>query len=207
MPFSLPVGFKNEVNELAKLIRDYEAAVDDITAASILRTALTTSCRMLNAINLRELRVRLDEVRRDANRTAPNWQSAIIGDEGHFSYFLDNVEAGILKAIDINSEARQRILHEVRVCRALAAAETPSSLWSMVIPSIDNLRRDVCMLRDHELNNARRRLAHYKLVKNLCTIVIIVNAVGSVYFPPATPAALAASITLGGVSLRIPEPK
>jgi hypothetical protein len=152
MPFSLPIGFKNEVNELAKLIRDYEAAVDDITAASILRTALTTSCRMLNTINLQELQVRLDEVHRDANRTAPNWQAAIIGDEGHFSYFLNNVEAGILKAIDINSEARQRILHEVGVCRLLAAAETPSHLWSLVIPSISRLRQDVCTLRDQELN-------------------------------------------------------
>lgn len=206
MAFSLPAGFKTEVNEFAKQVREFEAAVDENDKRVKLRLALISACRLLSSIDLQQLQVRLDEIYGKSAAT-PDWQEKILGNEPHFAFFLENVEGGILDAIGIDADTRNRILHELKNLREPAATVNHRELWSGIVLSIASLRRDVCALKDKEIERAQQRAAHHKLVKTLCTVVIVANAVGSVVFPSATVLGLAASITIGGVSQRIPEPK
>ena len=206
MGFSLPPEFGEKVNEFVRLVTAFESLIDENDKSAKLRQALVAACCVLHLIDIQQLQLRINEIRAQSVKIA-NWQSEILGDEHHFEYFLKNVERKILAGIGIDEDAKERILYELKNLRELGVAADPNKIFEQIATSIGNLRKDICSIKDQQIEKDNRRMAHHKLVKAICTVSIVANAVGAVVFPSASAAALAASITLGGVSSSLPEPK
>lgn len=199
MPFSLPLNFKTDANELGKYVLEFETAVDDAKKDESLRKALTVACRMLEDIDLGQLRQRVQEVFVAADRYDRDWFAKIVEDERHFSGFLNRVEAAVIDGAGIKTQTRNRILKEISSLRAAAVKRRLEVTATSVTSGIAELQRDVCLAKDQVMDVARRSAHHTKIVKMLCVIAILTDAVGQVLFPQASPGALAASIVVGGI--------
>ena len=78
----------------------------------------------------------------------------------------------------------------------------------IIVSTIRNLRDDVCAAKDKQIDAAERDNRRNQVFKSMMISVIVSDAaIGAVYFPVATPAALIASITLGGLVRFIPVPR
>jgi hypothetical protein len=210
MAFSLPPRFVEDTNVLIELFHNYEASTVKPQRDEFLRGALVRSCALLSSINLNELKLQLDAIYADATiyereqiRTM-SWARAMFGDGGHFEYFLTNVESGVLRAVGINTVNRDWILKELRTLRQRVLTEVQRLTPILIINAISDLRNDICRLKDQQIMEGQSENNRKKVVKTILVTVIVFNAVGSVVFPPASPAALAASVTLGGVAQYIP---
>jgi translation elongation factor EF-G len=201
MTFSLPLNFKNDVNELGKLIDDLESTVDELKKDEYWRKSLVVSCRILKEINIEKLRVRITEVLAEAQEYHSHWFELIVEDELHFGGFIERVESGIISGAGINNSMRNRILSEIRSIREEAVKKHSEVTPNTIITGIEALRRDVCQAKDQVIETAKRSAYHTKIVKTLCAIAILVNAVGNVFFPTSSPGALAASVVVGGIKL------
>jgi hypothetical protein len=201
MTFSLPLNFKNDVNELGKLIDDLESTVDEMKKDEYLRKSLVVSCRILKEINIEKLRERITEVLSEAQDYNSHWFELIVVDELHFEGFLERVESGIISGAGINKSMRNRILNQIGSIREEAVKKHSEVTPNTITTGIEELRRDVCQTKDQVIETAKRSAYHTKIVKTLCAITILVNAVGTVFFPTASPGALAASVVVGGIKL------
>lgn len=212
MTFSLPPRFVEDTNELVTLFRDYEASAVSSEKSGFLRKALVTACRLLSSIDLHGLADQIDKIYADVKvyeRTeikTTTWSEAMFGNGSHFEYFLKNVEDGLLKAVGLKKENRKRILKELRALQQLARRDAGTLTSRAVVYAIRELTADVCLLKDQEVTAAQQLNRRNKIVKAILVSVIVCDAVGSVVFPTASPAALAASVTLGGVAQFLPDP-
>lgn len=199
MPFSLPPNFSQDANELGKYVTEFETAVDGAKKDEHLRKALTAACRMLTQLDLQKLRERITEVFSSAEDYKKNWFEEVVQDEGHFNYFLNNVEAAILKGASIDISTRTRVLKEIADLRGLALKYRVEATPDALAQGIKDLQTDICLAKDQLFDAASRAANHTKAVKALCVVAIVTNALGSIFFPGASPAALAASIVVGGI--------
>jgi hypothetical protein len=207
MSFSLPENFATNTNELVTLFRDHEASTNNSEKDFILRKALVSSCHLLGSIDLsnlssriREIYTEVQEYEKSAIQTM-TWSEAMFGSESHFDSFLKNIEDGILKCTGIEEQNRAHILREIANLRQLARTEGRKVTAYRIISSIQSLQQDICQLKDQVLVRSQRRTARNKVLKGTLVTVVVTNAVGSVVFPQASPAALAASVTIGGLAL------
>ena len=137
MTYQLPYRFVERTDELAAFVRDYEATVDSKERAALLTKALVTACQLLSSIDLPILEMELQriyaEVRlyeREAIRTQ-TWYEAMFEEPGHFAYFLDNVEAGILCSAGLSQKSCQQILNDLRYLRE-HAAKSAAEILSLI---------------------------------------------------------------------------
>lgn len=203
MPFSLPPNFKTDANGLGKYVIEFETAVDDAKKDEHLRKALAVGCQMLKTIDLGQLQERVKEVLASAEEYDRDWFAKIVEDEAHFKYFLRHVESAVLKAAGIETRTRNRILKEIGLLQGTAVERYLEVTAADITDGIAELRRDVCLAKDQAIDASKRRANHTTIVKTLCVIAILTDAVGSAIFPAASPGALAASITVGGVGVSI----
>lgn len=213
MAFSLPDDFAEQTNQLVSIFRDYETCAYDPDREKLLRQALLISCDLLNSISLDELSERIDEIYSDVEvyeKTeikSTTWSEAMFEDPKHFQHFLDVVEDGILKANGLKKENRKRILQELGKLRRTALMQVGKLSSSVIISAIRSLRNDVCQLKDQQITAAHRKQAHTAILKSILVCAVAFNAVASVVFPSASPAAMAASIVLGGAAQFLPDQK
>lgn len=201
MPFSLPPNFKTDANELGKYVIEFETAVDDAKKDDYLRKAFAVGCRMLKTIDLDQLQERIKEVVASAEEYDLDWFAKIVEDEANFKYFLKNVESAVLDAAGIETRTRNRILKEIGLLQGTAVERYLEVTAASITHGIAELRRDVCLAKDQEIDASKRRSNHTRIVKTLCVIVILTDAVGSALFPAASLDTFAASIVVGGVGV------
>ena len=133
------------------------------------------------------------------------WSDAMFGTADHFEFFLNNVEDGILKGARIKYDNRERIIRELDKLRGLTHQKVATLEGETIVNAIRELRNDVCKAKDNAIKVAERQNLQNKILKTALVSVIVINAVGSIMFPQASPAALAASVTLGGVAQFVPD--
>jgi hypothetical protein len=199
MSFSLPLNFSKNVNQMGELILDFEAAVDETKKDECLRKALVLACQILSDVDLRQLKLSISDVFIDAENYRPNWFAEVVGDVKHFEYFLNNVESEVIDAAGVDKPTRDRILREIKLLRSAAVESHARVNPSSIVAGIEDLRTDVCAVKNQVIKQAGRSAMYTKLVKVLCVIAILANAVGPVISQTGSPAAFAASIAVGGI--------
>lgn len=199
MPFSLPQNFQTDANELGRLVVELEAAVDEAKKDEYTRKALVVACQLLSSIDLKQLRERVVQVFASAEKYDPDWFGKIVGDEAHFKYFLSKVESAVIDAAGIDTLTRNRILDEIGSLRATAVKRCSEVSADSIGKGIEDLRTDVCQTKNRVIKKAERAAYHTKIVKTLCVVAILADAVGQAISPVGSPGAFAASIVVGGI--------
>jgi hypothetical protein len=199
MPFSLPLNFAANTNELGRLVVEFEASTGESQKDEYLRKSLVISCKTLSDIDTGQLRTRVVQVFASARDYDTDWFSKIVGDEAHFNYFLNNVESVVLGATGIDSVTRKRILWELGSLRATAVKGRSKVTVECVVDGIEKLRREICQAKGKQIKKAQRSAHHTKIVKTLCAITIVADAVAEAISPIGSPGAFAASIVVGGI--------
>src|SRR5262249_16506146 len=201
MAFSLSPRFKDDANELGKQLLEFESAVDDPKKNDALRKALIIACRMLSDINLGQLRQRINEILTATNRYNRNWFAEVVGDGEHFVGFLKRVETAMLEGAGLEKRTRDRVINELASLRITAMQRPTDVTAARVISGISELQKEVCLAKEEALQSGQRAANHTRLVKTLCVIAVLVDAVGQAFYPQISPAGLAASIVVGGIKL------
>jgi hypothetical protein len=203
----LPAQFAERINKLDSLITKYEAAISDDEKESSLRLALVISCELLSSIDMDLLRTTLQGKFNEANETVPRWRDIIIGEDGHFEFFLNKLEDEIFKAAGINENTRNRIRKNLETARAVAGSMQPD----VIVRAIEHLRDDVCLEArikvavDRDRTDTKARNNWYwttskKVVKVVAAGAVVVNALSLVVSLGLSAPGSAASASLGGAA-------
>ncbi|MFO1155689.1 MAG: hypothetical protein U1E43_02435 [Rhodospirillales bacterium] len=195
--FELPQGFGSNVTKISQLLATYEASLcrDDKVGHEL----LICCCNLLQSIDLISLEGQLSEILSNQEVVSIAINN-IIADAAHFSYFLNNVERVMLANANVGERARDDIIIRVEELREKLVNPITRITSSTIIDDIMRLRDDVCGASSDEFERRDTEYRKRKAKKTILISLIIVNAVGSALFAPATPAALAASVIVGGTA-------
>jgi hypothetical protein len=112
-------------------------------------------------------------------------------------------------SVRVEEASHRGLLEEgtARVLRLHLAKELADELTQEAIHAFSNLRSDICGLKEERVRLARQRLKeqerrkrHTRLVKSLSGATMLFNAAAGGLMPNSPPAAIAASIIVGGVA-------
>ncbi len=192
MTFELPINFVQDTNEISRLLDQSESASTFKEQGNKLREALVIGCRLLSNLKFENLHREIEIFYADGITSV----SKIIDSSSHFDFFLENVERSILSKVGFNKQSQDRAITTLRKAKQLSDGRILSP--EQVISILRDLQREVCALKNEKIQEERVFQFTVTVSRVFASTIIVADVLAPLVFPPATPAAITASVTLGG---------